>query len=82
MTYSRQEIHHLLSMIQSGNPSLRRLPQCHGILGFVRFLHGYYMCLVTAIKKVAAIGGHLVRPFFLVLVVFAEREISPFNFAF
>eukprot|EP00457_Paulinella_chromatophora_P000160 gb/GEZN01000160.1/.p1 GENE.gb/GEZN01000160.1/~~gb/GEZN01000160.1/.p1 ORF type:complete len:2070 (-),score=443.97 gb/GEZN01000160.1/:126-5888(-) len=47
-------------MIQSGNPSLKRLPTCHGIFGFVRFLHGYYMCLITAVKKVATLGGHLV----------------------
>ena len=30
----------------------------HGILGFVRFLKGFYLILITARKKVAQIGMH------------------------
>lgn len=29
-----------------------------GILGFVRFLEGYYLIMITAKKKVAKIGHH------------------------
>ena len=30
----------------------------HGILGFVRFLKGFYIILITAKKKIARIGQH------------------------
>lgn len=59
--YTRQEIQALLRMIAEGNAStggLHRRCSAYGILGFIRFLHGYYLLLVTKRKKVASIGVH------------------------
>ncbi|KAJ3063072.1 phosphatidylinositol-3,5-bisphosphate 5-phosphatase, partial [Podochytrium sp. JEL0797] len=61
--YSRQEMLDLLAMIESGNAAtggLRRVTSCFGIVGFVKFLEGYYMILVTKRSAVALIGGHYV----------------------
>lgn len=35
-----------------------RVSQAYAILGFVRFLKGYYIVLVTKRKRVARIGQH------------------------
>lgn len=32
----------------------------HGLLGFIRFTEGYYMCLVTRHSPVAVIGYHVI----------------------
>ncbi|KAJ3287826.1 phosphatidylinositol-3,5-bisphosphate 5-phosphatase [Rhizoclosmatium sp. JEL0117] len=61
--YSRQEMMELLSMIESGNAAtggLRRVASCFGIVGFVKFLEGYYMILITKRSAVALIGGHYI----------------------
>ncbi|KAJ3012423.1 UNVERIFIED_CONTAM: phosphatidylinositol-3,5-bisphosphate 5-phosphatase [Siphonaria sp. JEL0065] len=53
----------LLKMIESGNAAtggLRRVASCFGIVGFVKFLEGFYMILVTKRSSVALIGGHYV----------------------
>ena len=34
------------------------LPKAYGILGFVKFLKGYYLIMITQRKKVAKIGFH------------------------
>ena len=34
------------------------MPQAHAILGFIRFLKGYYIIMVTNRKRVAKIGQH------------------------
>ena len=34
--------------------------KAHGILGFVRFLKGFYIILITARKKIAKIGLHTI----------------------
>jgi len=34
------------------------IKDAYGILGFVRFLKGYYIILITDCKKVAKIGRH------------------------
>jgi hypothetical protein len=75
-TYDRNEIHSMLSMIKSGalarapphhrtagNTHSGGLSKCasgYGVIGFVKFLHGHYLYLVTAVRKVGAIGGHIV----------------------
>ncbi|GBP83844.1 Polyphosphoinositide phosphatase [Eumeta japonica] len=61
--YNKQEIHQLLSMIATGNKSSRstgfnKLVSAFGIVGFIRFLEGYYIILVTKRRKVAVIGSH------------------------
>ena len=42
---------------QGGAPPAKK---AHGILGFVRFLKGFYIILITARKKVAKIGLHTI----------------------
>ncbi|KAG6453120.1 polyphosphoinositide phosphatase [Manduca sexta] len=61
--YNKQEIHQLLNMIGFGNRSgrstgLNKLVSAFGIVGFIRFLEGYYIILVTKRRKIAAIGSH------------------------
>ncbi|XP_005103334.1 polyphosphoinositide phosphatase isoform X2 [Aplysia californica] len=67
--YSRSEIRSVLSMIDGGNKpkkqgnnstGLSKNISAFGIAGFVRFLEGYYMILITKRKKAAAIGPHTV----------------------
>ncbi|XP_061427040.1 polyphosphoinositide phosphatase isoform X1 [Lethenteron reissneri] len=69
--YSEAEVRDLLGRLDLGNrarsgargpllglPGLSRATTAHGIVGFVRFLEGYYMVLITKRRKVADIGGH------------------------
>ncbi|CAB3223688.1 unnamed protein product [Arctia plantaginis] len=61
--YNKQEIHQLLNMIGFGNRNgrnsgLNKLVSAFGIVGFIRFLEGYYIILVTKRRKVAGIGSH------------------------
>ncbi|XP_076064117.1 polyphosphoinositide phosphatase FIG4 [Oratosquilla oratoria] len=67
--YSEKQIKELLSMINEGNRThmgqrhstgLTRTVSAFGIVGFVRFLEGYYMILVTKRRKVAVIGLHTI----------------------
>ncbi|CAG4985838.1 unnamed protein product [Colias eurytheme] len=61
--YNKQEIHQLLNMIGFGNKGTRsvgfnKLVSAFGIVGFIRFLEGYYIILVTKRRKIALIGPH------------------------
>ncbi|KAJ1569358.1 phosphatidylinositol-3,5-bisphosphate 5-phosphatase [Cladochytrium tenue] len=59
--YTKSEAMDLLTMIDEGNKStggLQKVDSCFGIVGFVRFLEGYYMILITKRRPVALIGGH------------------------
>jgi len=61
--YSQKEMKELLATIacvnRPKNPSgLVRAVSAFGIIGFVRFLEGYYIVLVTKRRKVATIGYH------------------------
>ncbi|XP_077443761.1 polyphosphoinositide phosphatase [Stigmatopora argus] len=67
--YNQQEVRELLGRLDLGNrtkiaqkgPSgLSRAVSAVGIVGFVRFLEGYYMVLITKRRKMADIGGHSV----------------------
>lgn len=67
--YSQRQIKELLSMINEGNRAqsgqrqmtgLNRTVSAFGIVGFVRFLEGYYIILVTKRRKVAVIGLHTI----------------------
>lgn len=61
--YSKQEIISLLSMINDGNLGVGGLSKqgtYFGIIGFVRFLYGYYLLLVSKRSAVALIGGHYI----------------------
>jgi len=59
--YSKDEFQKLMRMIDNGNQSsggLRRVCIGYGILGFIRFLAGYYLIIITKRIKVGVIGGH------------------------
>ncbi|XP_060590495.1 polyphosphoinositide phosphatase-like isoform X1 [Ruditapes philippinarum] len=68
--YSHLEIMNLLTTIESGNRTTTKQKQqstgltksvsAYGIVGFVKFLEGYYMVLITKRSKVALIGGHTI----------------------
>ncbi|KAK7474795.1 hypothetical protein BaRGS_00033976 [Batillaria attramentaria] len=67
--YSRTEIRSVLSMIDGGNKSKRaaqgssglsKTTSAFGIAGFVRFLEGPYIILITKRKKAALIGPHTI----------------------
>ncbi|KAM4633688.1 polyphosphoinositide phosphatase isoform 1-T1 [Polymixia lowei] len=65
--YSQQEVWELLGRLdlgnrtkisQKGSSGLSRAVSAYGIVGFVRFLEGYYIVLITKRRKMADIGGH------------------------
>lgn len=65
--YSQQEVRELLGRLdlgnrtkigQKGSSGLSRAVSAHGIVGFVRFLEGYYIVLITKRRRMADIGGH------------------------
>uniref|UniRef100_A0A4W4GZU7 SAC domain-containing protein n=1 Tax=Electrophorus electricus TaxID=8005 RepID=A0A4W4GZU7_ELEEL len=65
--YSQQEVRELLGRLdlgnrtkisQKGSAGLSRAVTAFGIVGFVRFLEGYYIILITKRRKMADIGGH------------------------
>ena len=67
--YTNKEIRNLLTMVDVGNRSkigqkigsgLAKTVSAFGIAGFVRFLEGYYLVLITKRRKVCLIGQHTV----------------------
>ena len=64
LRYDARELADLLRMIDDGNASQGGLKEivsnCCGIIGFVRFVQGYYMILALSRRLVGKIGGHRV----------------------
>ena len=67
--YTNREIRNLLTMIDVGNRSkigqkigsgLTKTVSAFGLAGFVRFLEGYYVVLITKRRKVGLIGHHTI----------------------
>ncbi|XP_033338065.2 polyphosphoinositide phosphatase FIG4 isoform X2 [Megalopta genalis] len=68
--YTQDEIKDLVKMIDMGNRTrsgqrnnvggVARAVSAFGIVGFVRFLEGYYIILVTKRRRVAVIGHHTI----------------------
>nr|XP_008119240.1 PREDICTED: polyphosphoinositide phosphatase isoform X2 [Anolis carolinensis] len=67
--YTQQEVRELLGRLdlgnrtkigQKGSSGLSRAISAFGIVGFVRFLEGYYIVLITKRRKMADIGGHAI----------------------
>ena len=56
-TYNKEEMkkYVLDPLINKTDPTIQA-KTAHGILGFIRFLKGFYLILITARKKVAKIG--------------------------
>ncbi|XP_033230009.1 polyphosphoinositide phosphatase isoform X3 [Belonocnema kinseyi] len=70
MEYTQDEIRDLVNMIDMGNRNrasqrgntggVARVVSAFGIVGFVRFLEGYYIILVTKRRRVTVIGHHTI----------------------
>lgn len=64
--YNYQEIRDLLIRIDSGNRTstnpigVIKTFSSFGLIGFVRFLHGYYLIFIIKRRKVASIGFHTI----------------------
>ncbi|KAG8522125.1 Polyphosphoinositide phosphatase, partial [Galemys pyrenaicus] len=67
--YTQQEVRELLGRLdlgnrtkmgQKGSSGLFRAVSAFGVVGFVRFLEGYYIVLITKRRKMADIGGHAI----------------------
>ncbi|XP_069866968.1 polyphosphoinositide phosphatase isoform X2 [Dipodomys merriami] len=67
--YTQQEVRELLGRLdlgnrtkmgQKGSSGLFRAVSAFGVVGFVRFLEGYYIVLITKQRKMADIGGHAI----------------------
>lgn len=65
--YNQQELRELLGRLdlgnrtkigQKGSSGLSRAVTAYGVVGFVRFLEGHYIILITKRRKMADIGGH------------------------
>lgn len=64
--YNQLEIHDMLNRLVQGNrkgkstqSALKRSISAFGVLGFVRFLEGYFLILITKRRRVAQIGHHV-----------------------
>ncbi len=55
--YNSQQIHQMLSMLKH---QTTKATTAYGIIGFIRFVQGYYVHLITAVRQVASFGGHLI----------------------
>jgi hypothetical protein len=49
---------YLLELNAKYSPVTTKVRRAYGVLGFVRFLKGFYIILITAKKRVAKIGRH------------------------
>ncbi|XP_066600542.1 polyphosphoinositide phosphatase [Prorops nasuta] len=68
--YTQDEIRNLVDMIGTGNRSrsgqrisnagVAKIASAFGIVGFVRFLEGYYIIVVTKRRRVGVIGHHTI----------------------
>ncbi|XP_066248294.1 polyphosphoinositide phosphatase [Euwallacea similis] len=63
--YSADEVSDLVNMIESGNRKagaggISRYISAFGIVGFIKFLEGYYIILITKRRKIAVIGHHTI----------------------
>lgn len=65
--YNYQEIRDLLMRLDYGNRTqscqsagVRKTVSSFGLIGFVKFLHGYYLILIIKRRKVASIGYHTI----------------------
>ncbi|XP_028173128.1 polyphosphoinositide phosphatase [Ostrinia furnacalis] len=79
--YNKQEIHQLLNMIGFGNRSGRnagfnKLVSAFGIVGFIRFLEGYYIILVTKRRKIAVVGSHSIYKIEDTSMIYIPSDVS------
>ena len=62
-TYSSAELDSLVHMLHTGNAAsggILSVRHCQAVIGFVRFMFGYYLYVVTAASEVGRLGAHIV----------------------
>jgi len=84
VTYSQREIKQMLQMIDVGNRTkqaaqrnvagMTKTLSAFGVVGFVKFLEGYYMILITKRRKVALVGHHTIYKVEDVAMVYIPSE--------
>lgn len=57
---STDELQAHLQQLRSSEGGLEEVAEASGLIGFIRFLQGYYLILITRHKKVGKIGHHYV----------------------
>ena len=63
-TYTTAELDSLLHMIHTGNAAwggVLSVRHCQAVIGFVRFLMGYYLYVVTGTSEIGRLGAHIVH---------------------
>jgi len=61
--YTRSEVNEMMMMVKEGNQStggLTKIATAFGIIGFVRFLYGHYLILITARRRAGNFGPHVI----------------------
>ncbi|CAG2102960.1 unnamed protein product [Medioppia subpectinata] len=87
LEYNQLEIRELLVMVDVGNRSskssnhygLNRTISAFGIVGFVRFLEGYYLILITKRRRVAQLGHHSIYKIEDTHMVYIPSEVDKSN---
>jgi len=84
VTYTQKEIKQMLQMIDVGNRTkqsaqrnvagMTKTLSAFGVVGFVKFLEGYYMILITKRRKVALVGHHTIYKVEDVAMVYIPNE--------
>lgn len=80
--YDREEIEELLLMINEGNTTksssvsngITKYYQGHGIVGFIRFLEGYYLILITKRVPIAVLGYHTIYTIDDITMIYIPNE--------
>lgn len=78
--FTKNEIHNFLTSISTKN-HINNVISAFGIVGFIRFLEGYYIILVTQRTRVAVIGYHTIYKIEYTTMIYipndTERSLHP-----
>ncbi|KYQ90630.1 putative sac domain-containing inositol phosphatase [Tieghemostelium lacteum] len=78
--YNKEQIQDLLTMIGNANKEgLSLVCSAYGLLGFIKFLHGYYIILITKKRKVGVIGTHYIYGIDDITYVYVPTTIPKTN---
>lgn len=74
--YDREEIDELLIMIKNANNGISTIKsyKAFGLVGFIRFLEGYYMILITKQIPVAILGYHIIYTIADAIIIYIPYE--------
>ena len=82
--YDQKEIREMLARIEAGNrqgkvSGLNKTFSAYGLVGFVKFLEGYYIILIKKRRTVAQIGHHKIYKIEETEMVYIPNEIDKVN---